>query len=232
MKAYNTFRSIVFTLTTAATFFFWYEINRIMFNNVGLGIILSGIVSLGTYRIILKIVECLLLKSNRVKIAIFGSTYLEGVWVGCFVGHDGNPQYYIETFEQDFNGLIIRGKNYYIDKRFKGKWTSDKVIVDEEAGKITYTYITDMIYNTHKNQGLAEFDFDRKNKAKAPERMIGFSSDVFSSKKFLSVEEKILDKKKLSDSELLERAIAVYDKNKHIFSHPTSCLAGADEDNT
>lgn len=213
MKAYNTYRSIVFTLTTAATFFFWYEINLIMSNNIGLGVILSGIVSLGTYRIILKGVEYLLLKNRKVKSIIFGNTYLEGIWVGCFVGHDGTPQYYIESFEQDFNGLIIRGKNYYSDKRFKGKWTSDRVMIDEEAGKITYTYITDMIYNTHKNQGLAEFGFDRKNKGKAPERMLGFSSDVFSSKKFLSVEEKVLDKNKLSDSELLERAIVVYEKN-------------------
>lgn len=230
MKPYNKYRSIVFSLTTVVTFYFWYEINQIIANNIGLGIILGGLVSLGSYRIILRGVEIFLLKVNIVKLFIFGNTYLEGIWVGCFVGHDGTPQYYIEAFEQDFDGLIVRGRNYYSDKRFKGKWTSDRVMIDEEAGKITYTYITDMIYNTYKNQGLAEFSFDRKNKERAPERMIGFSSDVFSSKKFLSVEEKVQEKN-LSDSELLEKAILVYQNNKHIFSQPTSSSVVEDTDN-
>lgn len=225
LKAYNTYRSVVFTLTTAATFFFWSEISKIMPEKIWLGVLLSGIVSLGTYRIILKVVELLLLEFKCVKSVIFGSTYLEGIWVGCFVGHDGKPQYYIESFEQDFDGLVIRGKNFYADKRFKGTWISDRVIIDDDEGKITYTYITDMIYNTHKNQGLAEFNFDRENKKKLPKRMLGFSSDIFNTKKFLSVEEKILDRGPLSESDLLDRAIDIYEKNRDIFSGSTMLTA-------
>lgn len=71
-----------------------------------------------------------------------------------------------------------------------------------------------MIDNLYKNQGLAEFVFDRKNKRESPKRMIGFSSDVFSQKKVMSIEEKITAKNKLTESELLDRAIEVYKSNK------------------
>lgn len=48
--------------------------------------------------------------------------------------------------------------------------------------------------------------------------MLGFSSDIFNTKKFLSVEEKILDRGPLSESDLLDRTIDIYEKNKDIFS--------------
>lgn len=218
MKAYNAYRSIVFTLTTAVTFYLWSQINQMMAQKVWLGILLSGVISLGTYRIILKFMEWILLKSNKTKAIIFGSSYLEGTWVGCYLGHDDKPQFYIESFEQDFDGLVIRGKCFYENGSFKGTWTSERVIIDAEKGKITYTYITDMINNTHKNQGLAEFRFDRATKKDCPDRMVGFSSDVFTSKKFLSIEERVKDKKELLESELLNRAKTVYEKNQGAFS--------------
>lgn len=224
MKAYNTYRSIVFTLSTAATFFFWSLISKIMISHIWLGVLLSGVVSLGTYRIILKSIEWLLLKSKSVKSFFFGSTYLEGTWVGCFLGHDGKPQYYIESFEQDFDGLVIRGRNFYADKRFKGTWVSEKVIVDDEKGRIIYTYITDMIYNAHKNQGFAEFNYIRTNKKKPPNRMIGFSSDLFSPKKFMSIEEKIPDKDCISEAVLLEKAMSIYENNKEAFANPINIV--------
>ncbi len=217
MRAYNTYRSIVFTVTTAVTFFFWYTISQLMAQNIWLGTLLSGVISLGTYRIILKFMEWAFLKLPRIKKLLFGSCYLEGIWVGCYLGHDGKPQYYIESFEQDFDGLVIRGKCFYEDRTFKGTWTSERVIIDDEKGRITYTYITDMINNTHKNQGLAEFVFDRINKKEQPNRMVGFSSDIFNPKKFMSIEERVVEKKILTESELLDQAQKVYEKNKEAY---------------
>ncbi|WP_281818323.1 hypothetical protein [Vallitalea longa] len=62
---------------------------------------------------------------------------------------DNNPNYYVDYFEQAFEGLVIRGKCYANNGSFKGSWISDHVIVNEEKGTITYTYETDMINSTH-----------------------------------------------------------------------------------
>jgi len=47
--------------------------------------------------------------------------------------------------------------------------------------------------------------------------MIGFSSDVFSPKKFMSIEERIPMKASISDTELLDLAIKVYENNIELF---------------
>lgn len=161
--------------------------------------------------------ENVFLTSSYVKKRLFGSSYLEGLWVGYYKGSDDKLQFYIESFEQDFDGLVIGGRCFHEDKSFKGTWTSERVIIDAEKGKIAYTYVTEMIHNSYKNQGLAEFVFDRENKRESPKRIVGFSSDVFSEKKVMSIEEKIIVKKKLTESELLERAIEVYKNNERTY---------------
>lgn len=70
---------------------------------------------------------------------------MEGCWVGCYRGLDGNPNYYIEYLEQTFDCLIVRGKCFANDDSFKGNWISENVIISEREGTITYTFETDMI---------------------------------------------------------------------------------------
>jgi len=182
-----------------------------------LGILLACFVSLGVYRAMLEVVRFFLIKCKALKELVFGNMYLEGTWVGCCLGDDGNPLYYIESFEQDFDGLVVRGRSYDADKSYKGSWVSDTVMIDTSKGKITYTYVTDMISNTHNNQGLAEFSFVRENKLNPPQRMIGFSSDIFNPKKLLSVEERIQKGESTDEISLLRRAESVFENNKGFF---------------
>lgn len=68
--------------------------------------------------------------------------------------------------------------------------------------------------NGFRTVGFAIFSFERKNKAMPPEKLYGFSSDIDSASMNRAVEEKILDKNDLTDSELLKRAKEVFEKNK------------------
>ncbi len=217
MRPYNTLRSIVFTLTTAIMFFCWGILYPIIQTNIILGSLIGGIVSLGSYRLVLKVSEHAILKIQFVKKFIFGNEYLEGKWIGCYIGLDGNPVYYIEYFEQTFDGLIIRGNCYFRNYSFKGGWVSDKVVLNETKGVLAYTYETDMIKSTHKNQGLAVFSLVREEQSKAPKKLIGFSSDIFSKQKILSIEIKIEDSITLSDQALLEKAYKLFEDNKDFF---------------
>lgn len=53
--------------TSQVHFYFWYVIAQLMKENIWLGTILSGVISLGRYRIILKIMESVFLTSTYVK---------------------------------------------------------------------------------------------------------------------------------------------------------------------
>ena len=217
MKPYNNFKAIVFTSSTAILFLCWTLMYPYLEENPTLGLILGGLISFGSYRIILKAVELLFLNIKFVKRKILGNIYLEGTWVGCYIGLDNQPKFFIECFEQTLDELIIRGRCFREDYIFKGTWTSDTVIIDEKKGSISYTYETDMIGNVHKNQGLAVFSFVRSEKAKAPTKMFGYSSDIFVPRKTKSLEVKILNPAGLEDSDLLREAHKVYEQNNYYF---------------
>ncbi len=188
---YEKMRTFVFAITTAILFFIWTISSDFVKSNLFLGIPLSGIISLGTYRVILKLAEFVIIKNKYIKKLVLGNKYLEGIWVGVYIAEDNTPRFYYECFEQDFSGLVIRGTCFNEDGTYKGSWVSNDVYIDGNAGTITYTYITDMLNNTVKNQGLAVFNFQRKNKKSITDEMIGFSSDVFSGKKIKSFEWKL-----------------------------------------
>ena len=207
-------RSIVFTITTALLFFGWTLLADFIKLHLNFGIPLGAVISLGTYRLILNVVESVMIKSKPIKKWIFGNVYLEGKWIGVYIGVDGKPRFYVEYYEQDFDGLIIRGFSYNDDGTFKGSWISDKVFINEDNGTITYTYLTDMLHNTNKNQGLASFNFIRESKNQVPNKMIGFSSDIFAPQKLKSFERR-LDKKEeiISDAEIFDLAQNFYKEN-------------------
>lgn len=218
MKKYDVYRGTIFTVTTATVFFIWGVLQPILVNLTGIDqwitLLLGSVVSLGTYQLSLKIIESLVLKVTVIKRWIFGSSYLDGVWVGAYIGIEDKPRYYIEYFEQDFNSLIIRSKCYSDDFKYKGKWTSTNVSINEDKGELYYTYETTMENNNHKNIGFAIFNIDRMSKGTCPIKLHGFSSDIYINKMIRSVEEKISKPKGLTEKELLDKAIEVYENNK------------------
>lgn len=217
MKKYNEYRTIVFTITTALVFALWGILSQIIINSNKLNVLLLSlmgfIVSLGAYRITLKIVESIAIRFRFIKKIIFGRSYLDGIWVGAYIGSNGKPRYFIEYFEQDFNSLIIRSKCYYEDKRYKGDWKSMNASIDEDKGELYYTYETTMKDNGFRNVGFAIFSFDRKNKLSSPNKLFGFSSDIDSGTMNRAVEERIYSNKTMTEEELLDKAIEVYQNN-------------------
>lgn len=219
MKKYNLYRALIFTVTTGIIFAVWGELQPIATSYTGVksifSVLIGAIVSLGTYEFVLEVAENLAVNIQPLKKLVFGRSYLDGVWVGVYLGVDGTPRYYIEYFEQDFDSLIIRSKCFYEDKKYKGDWKSTNVAIDEERGELYYTYNVTTIDTGIQTIGFATFTFDRKDKSTPPERLIGFSSDLKSGSMIKSVEEKVPNGHNLTEQELLEKAIEVYERNKH-----------------
>lgn len=223
MKKYDAYRASIFTITTAIVFFIWSIIQPTLVSLTGINqlasLLLGALISLGAYRLVLGAIEKLVLKFEYIKKLVFGSSYLNGVWVGVYIGMNGKPRYYIEYFEQDFNSLIIRSKCYSDDLTYKGDWKSTNVSVNEDKGELYYTYETTMQNNNYKNIGFAIFNFERATKDVFPTKLHGFSSDIYSNAKLRSVEEKIPNPKGLTEEKMLNMAIEVYESNKSTLLH-------------
>lgn len=216
MQAFNNYKTIVFSITSILLFSVWkFVIVNFDGNAVLIGLI-ELLLTIGTYKMVSKFIELILLKIPFAKKLVFNSSYMEGQWVGCYIGTNNEPIYFIEAYEQTFDSLIIRGKAYFSDGSYKGNWVSENVNIDVINGAITYTYTTDFINNSHKNQGLAVFYFERKNATAAPYMLRGFSTDIFSQKKTKSIEMKI-NKKYMTDIDLISEAKKLYCDNKDYF---------------
>ena len=207
------FHSIVISITTAIVFLIWLGLNKVIIEYPFLSIALSGLISLGIFRTLALLLLSLFRNSRFFKKFILGPSYMEGIWAGFFVGHKNRIRLFFEIFEQDLNRITIRGRVFREDGGFHGSWIAEDATFDSIRGKLTYNYQADAIGNTFVNPGLGNFDIDRKALHKAPEKLIGFSSDLFNPHKLMAIEEKISNDTMIDDLKALEIAKEIYKKN-------------------
>lgn len=218
MKPLIRFHSIVLSITTLIVFSLWELFANIETNYPILKVVIAAITSIGFYRILMLIIKSVVLNIRLLKKSIFGAQYIEGVWVGFFIGKSGNVRFYIETFEQDFDSITIRGKGFRENEGYFGSWISESVNFDEKKGTLNYTYKADALSNTFINPGLADFVIERKKNNAPPHRLFGFSADLYHPKKMKSFEEKISDKPDIGSIEnALQKAKQLHIKNEYFY---------------
>jgi hypothetical protein len=128
---------------------------------------------------------------------------------------------FFEIFEQELNRTIIRGRVFRDDGSFHGSWLAEDATIDPLRGKLTYHYQADAIGNTFINPGIGSFDIDRPASHQAPQRLIGFSSDLFNPHKLMAFEEKVSDATMIESLEALKMAKEIFEKNKgHVEAKP------------
>jgi hypothetical protein len=208
------FHSIVISITTAIVFSIWYGLTSIISAYPWLTIVLSALISLGIYRLLALLLLSILRNVKCVKIFILGPYFMEGTWAGFFVGHDNKPRLFMEIFEQDLSSLVIRGRAFKEDGTFHGSWLADSANIDPKRARLSYYYDADVVGNTHINPGLARFDMDRSASHKPAEKLVGYSSDLFSPAKLMAFEEKISVKTTIESTKGLEAARKLYEKYK------------------
>lgn len=152
---------------------------------------------------------------------ILGASYMEGTWVGFFVGHNNNIRYLVESFEQDLSLLKVRGRVYRDDFTYHSSHISTDASIDTVNGRLSYSYDADAILNTHINPGLARFELVRKGREKMPHHIVGYSSDLFHSKKLTAFQDKVSDSTALELSVALSEAEKVYEKYRCVSGEQT-----------
>lgn len=212
------FHSIIISLTTGLVFLVWLGLNTVITTYPALAIFLSALISLGIYRFLVLVLLAVFRKVGCVKRFILGPLYMEGTWVGFFVGHQNKIRLFVETFEQDLRATVIRGRVFRDDGSYHGSWIADDATIDAGRGKLSYHYQADAIGNTFINPGIASFDLERPAMHRPPVGLVGFSSDLFNPHKLMAFEEKISHETLTDMREALQNAKKVYQKYRHQIS--------------
>ena len=228
MKPIIKFNTIVLSLTTTAVFGIWLFISQLILtypdwfkepsNNKYnlLGIILMGLISIGVYRLVSLITSYFVNNCQWIKKQVFSSYYLEGTWVGFYIGVLGNVRYLIETFEQNTDGLVIKGTSYDENKNLHSFWTSESINLDSEKGEISYQYKVRTTREKPDPNGIAYFSMIRENNRKPANMLVGFSADSHLTKKCKAVEYRLNEKTNYDINEALKKAEEFYQTKKDI----------------
>lgn len=212
MTAELKFHSTIISITTLFMFSLWKYTSLLETNYPWLSVAVAGVMTLGIYRGFSAIVLMFFRKNKMVKKFFLGPYYMEGIWVGFFVGHQNKIRYIVEAIEQGLSELVIRGQVFRDDKTYHCSYTSQDASINLKEGRLSYSYNADTIGNTHINPGLARFDLGRTSKDSSPDTLTGYSSDLFHPNKLMAFEEKLPEKLNLSIPEQVEEAIKVYKK--------------------
>ena len=231
MKPIIRFNSIVISLTTIAVFGIWYGISKLILiypnwvkdpntNKYNLlGLLLTGLISIGIYRIFFIITSLIVNNCRKIKKLVFSSYYLEGTWIGFYIGVSGNVRYLIETYEQDLDGLVIRGKSFNEAENFHSTWIADTINIDTKRGEISYQYKVESPIDVSDHNGIAFLNFERERHNKTPKLMIGFSADLHLAQKCKTIEYKISENTSFDLTEAIIKAKEFYQSKKdHFFN--------------
>jgi hypothetical protein len=153
--------------------------------------LLSGAGGVGIYKLAAKGIEFVMGRSLWVKKILLGAYFVEGTWVGYFIGRNKDKRYVVETFEQDLEGLTIRGRSFSEDGELHAQWLSEASALDIERGRLMYTYSCDILSRKITLHGVGVFQFERTSKRNAPTAIHGFVSDLIDGKRLEANEIKI-----------------------------------------
>ena len=217
MKPLLKLNSIALSITTLIVFTIWTNVFALIQISDFYKILLGGIISLGIYRLLAGGIIWLFQKSKKMKKYFLGGYYLEGTWVGFYIGVSGKERFMIERFEQELDSLVIRGMSFDENIQCHSHWTASNVNIDIVNGKMSYMHITEPIKNNTNTEGVAIFNFKRKGQNSAPTKITGFSADIHLGKRARALGVKISDSCDISDEEALKQAIEVYKQNKDSF---------------
>ncbi len=229
MKPLVRFHTCVISLTTSMVFGLWYEISKLIveypewFKDSAndkykiIGFFASILVSVGFYRIIYLAVAWCINNIFWTKRLVFSSFYLEGTWVGFYIGVSGKIRYMIETYEQSLDGIVIKGMSFDENKNLHTFWTSESVNLDIEKGEISYLYKVKSTKDKTDPYGMAYFSFIRDINKKPPVQIIGYSEDAHFTQKCKAAEKKYSISTKFEMNEALLEAVNYYQSKKNIF---------------
>jgi hypothetical protein len=211
------FYNIIISITAVLIFYLWNVVSVLNFENDFIRYLIILLTSYGSFKFLV-IASIFLTKRIRILKRFFlGNAYLEGTWVGFYIGVDGQPRYFREVFEQELDYLLIRGRSNDENNLFHTSWKTSIVNIDIKNAKLSYMYEISSIHEKSDNKGLAFFDLDRNNQLEPPHKMIGYSTDLHIGERIKSYSVRLSNKTDITFEDALKKAIEIYTESKGTF---------------
>jgi len=170
-------------------------------------VILGGtiIASITLYKLIAWAVELILSKWLWFKSRVFGASFMHGTWIGYFRGHDDDLRYIVEHFEQNFEGLVIRGQSFDEQGKEHAHWVSLSTSIDAKSGRLSYLSLCDILSRNVTVQSVCVFQLERDDQSNMALALHGYAVDVNDGIRIAVTESKI-DMRLLPIRSALQRA--------------------------
>ena len=217
MKPSIKFHTIIISITTLVVFTIWSQLIKAMQTNDFYKVVLGSLISIGVYRLFVSVIISLSKKIKLLKRFILGQYYLEGTWIGFYIGAEGKVRFIVEKFEQEFDSLIIRGQYYNELSQHHSMMTARNINIDAENGEISYMYKCHPINDLSPHEGLAIFNLHRPDQYSPANKLIGYSAELHIGKRIKTIETKISDKTDIELENALSLAKEFYQKNNDKF---------------
>lgn len=232
MKPHQRITTYAISTTTIVVFSIWKLIYQIMlikpdwFKDINnekyniWGVLLLGLISAGVYKGFFSFIDKLMKNYQWMKKQILSSYYMEGTWVGFYIGVAGKVRYMVETYEQTMDDLVIKGISFDENKNLHTFWTSESYNINAESGELIFQYKVKSTHEQTDPNGIAYFNLNRKNNKKATDFIVGYSVDSHLGKKCRAIEMKFSDSTKYDLKETLCKAIQFHEEYKdYVFEY-------------
>jgi len=163
--------------------------------------------SYGIYRFLIISLGRVLPNIKFIKRWLFGRDYVDGVWVGAYVGCMLEPRIFYEEYDQQFETVTVRGRSFLLDGTPHAMWKSTSFNISHDYDKIFFTYSVQSFTEEPSGNGYAQFTPVLDKKGKHIRELRGFSFDLHNGIMIPSLEKKLDDKS--DEKSLIESAKTV-----------------------
>lgn len=143
-----------------------------------LGAVIAMLASIGTYRGLAMMVSMLLRRSRWLREKLLGDYYLEGTWVGFFVGQADDVRFVVEHFRQSLTSIVIQGNSYSDDGRSHANWVTEATHFDARRGTLFYSYTCNILSRHVPHEGIALFNVQRPSTNESANSIEGYVADL------------------------------------------------------
>ncbi|MDR0437125.1 MAG: hypothetical protein LBH22_02345 [Bacteroidales bacterium] len=185
---YKRICNIALFVTSIVVFYVWTTIGYLLGNvdeaslyglsKYSTQLLISFICAYGFFHFFVTLTIKVLEKSVIVKRIVFGSSYLEGTWVGYYFSPPNIPVIFVQKIEQGTDHTHISSDSYHLDLGFRCKWQSiSEVSIDIKKSSLLYMYEVESIDKKTRAHGLCVLEFLQKKYSmirRNPHRLSGY----------------------------------------------------------
>lgn len=167
------------------------------------GIVVGALTGMGLFEALAKFVELAFTRVRFIKKLILGGSYLEGAWVGFYVGTSGYIRLIREFVRQDWSSIFINGQAFNADGTPHGQWRSMVAIVKGEEGLLRGDLVGDL--SSGHYDSLIEYQLEGDPPKRRSGRVVDIVSNQHAGSAWMRLT-KVSDKNELSEVQALNEA--------------------------